>query len=135
MLSRQESPQIGSSDADHNRVSESQRDIDPDGGTDDTAEFEADVLVETDIAPAPAEEEVDRRGFPTDEPEIPVRELLDTLNEAFQVEIDRKKALIAGLPTVSDADAGVRFARGLFLAGGIGVATWGLILVVILMLT
>lgn len=126
---------MSSTTADHNRVSEPQREIEPVDETDDLAGSDTGVLVDTDVAAsAPAEDDQDRRGVSA-EPEIPVQELLATLNDAFAVELERKKALLAGLPTVSDADAGVRFARGLFLAGGIGVATWGLILVVILMLT
>lgn len=96
-------------------------------------ETDGDLVVETNeqVVFDPSR---DRRGSGGDS-DVPVHELLEVLNSAFAVEVERKRAELAGLPTIPEPDAGVRFARGLLVAGGIGVAVWGAILVAVLSFT
>ena len=56
--------------------------------------------------------------------DLPVRDLVDLLNEAFEVELDRRRASLIGDAPVVDPDSGVRAARGQQGAGGIGMVVW-----------
>lgn len=79
------------------------------------------------------EEVEDRRGIATAD-EIPAAELARLLNDAFAVELARKRASLGVEPALHDPDAGTRFLKGLFLAGAVGIAAWGAILLLLLAL-
>ena len=68
----------------------------------------------------------DTRATPTDAPpeDLPVGELVELLNEAFEVEVQRRRAALVGDATVPEPDSGVRAARGLLVAGGLGMCVW-----------
>ncbi|MEO1063443.1 MAG: hypothetical protein AAFZ07_18670 [Actinomycetota bacterium] len=72
----------------------------------------------------------------TDAPpeDVLVGELVEMLNEAFEVEVRRRQAALAGESPVAEPDSGVRAARGLLIAGAIGVAVWSGILALLVVL-
>lgn len=80
----------------------------------------------TDTRIAPATE-----ALPED---IPVVELVEMLNEAFEVELRRRRATLSGEAPIVEPDSGVRAARGLLVAGALGVCVWTGILALLIIL-
>ncbi len=78
----------------------------------------------------------DIRVTPTDAPpdDLPVGELVEMLNEAFEVELGRRRAALLGEAPVAEPDSGVRAARGLLVAGCLGVCVWAGILALLVAL-
>jgi hypothetical protein len=59
---------------------------------------------------------------------------VDLLNDAFDVELQRRYASHRSEPAVPDHDAGVQAAKGLMIAGLTGLAMWAGILAVVVAL-
>ena len=78
----------------------------------------------------------DTRVATTEAPpdDLPVGELVEMLNEAFEVELQRRRAALDGEAAVPEPDSGVRAARGLLVAGGLGVCVWTGILALLIAL-
>lgn len=82
----------------------------------------------------------DTRVTPTEAPttappdDLPVGELVEMLNEAFEVELERRRAAHAGEAAVPEPDSGIRAARGLLVAGALGVCVWTGILALLVVL-
>lgn len=72
--------------------------------------------------------------IPPELEQLPVRELVELLNDAFDVELQRRHASHRSEPAIVDHDAGVRAAKGLMVAGLTGLAMWTGILAVIIAL-
>lgn len=69
--------------------------------------------------------------IPPELEEIPVPELVELLNDAFDVELRRRLDSHRAEEVVADPDAGLRAAKGIMIAGLVGLAMWAGILAVI----
>lgn len=67
-------------------------------------------------------------AVPPELEQVPVRELVDLLNDAFDVEMERRWAQLRSEPVVPDHDAGLRAAKGIMIAGVTGILMWAGIL-------
>lgn len=66
--------------------------------------------------------------------QIPLRQLVDVLNEEFELELSRRRSERQVAEIAEADDNGLRFVRGLLLASAIGITIWGGILALLIAL-
>ncbi|MEM9035450.1 MAG: hypothetical protein AAGA99_19985 [Actinomycetota bacterium] len=62
--------------------------------------------------------------LPQDLEAVPVEQLVELLNDAFDAELERRRAALEADAELVDPDSGLRAAKGLMIASAAGAAVW-----------